>query len=425
MISDEMRELLSVYVDGELRDKDVARVEEMAKRDPEMRAEIQAYKLVRKKLRAWDKSEQDEGPSPLVREQALRRARAYLHSRAEQRKGALLSLVLRPVALAAALLIAVALGIVVASGSERPQPSFVASDGSVALTPLADDAEWTLPGALDVPERATPELLRARPGRSLIEENGDRLMHEGRAYSRDALNLKLRWTMEDALWSLQKARLAGSASKSVPTANIRLKVLLRDFSPAEAPAGSFVTMKHRGLLNLRGLRAALGTEQVTDHVLDPGIAFASNNNGAHPILFLQGEVLVAGDRSRRTRIVASDYWLDAKVEAYMPIVWADAVAVPKPTRRDLKLQSEILGSDIRRELVGARSFDSGIFSFEFRANRKACSPSLGCRIFVRRWRYRCAAGKRFVTARYNGIPVRAFMRPRDCVARTMASPLRS
>jgi hypothetical protein len=357
MISDEMREVLSVYVDGELRDKDVARVEQMAKCDTEMSKEIQAYKLLRKKLRSWDKSEQDEGPSPLVREQAIRRARAYLRSRAQQRKGALLHLFLRPIALAAALLIAVALGIVVASGAETPQPGFVASNGSVALTPLADDEERTLPGALAAPDRATPVLLQERPGVSLIEDNGDRLMYEGRAYSREALNRKLKWAMEDALWALQKARLPGSASKSVPTVNIPVKVLLRDFSPAEAPAGSFVTMKHDGPLNLKGLRAALGTEKVHDHVIDPGLCWVSNQHGAHPILFLQGEVLVAGDGSKRTRIVASDFWVNGGVEPFMPIIWADDVAAPKHNPPRLKLQSEILGSDIRRELVGAAGRD--------------------------------------------------------------------
>ena len=360
MISDEMREVLSVYVDGELRDKDVARVEEMAKRDSEMRQEIQAYKLIRKELRSWDKSEQDEGPSPLVREQTLRRARALLHSRAQQRKGALLHLVLRPVALAAALLIAVALGVVVASGDEAPQPSLVAADGSVSLTLLADDEVRTLPGAVDAPERATPVLLQDREVRSLIEQNGDHLLYAGRSYSRDALNLKFKWTMEDALWEAQKARFEGSASRSVPTSNIPLKVLLRGFSAADAPGGSFVTMRHDGLLSLNGLRAALGTEKVHDHVADPELGWASNQHGAHPILFLQGEVLVAGDGSKRTRIVASDFWVDKGAERFMTILWADDVAAPKRNPPRLKLQSEILGSDIRRELVGAAGRDKDL-----------------------------------------------------------------
>ena len=50
MISDEMRELLSAYVDGELRDTDAARVEELSKRDAELRREIASYRKLRKKL---------------------------------------------------------------------------------------------------------------------------------------------------------------------------------------------------------------------------------------------------------------------------------------------------------------------------------------------------------------------------------------
>jgi negative regulator of sigma E activity len=346
MISDEMRELLSVYVDGELRDKDVARVEEMAKRDPEIGREIQAYKILRKQLRSWDKSEQDEGPSPLVREQAVRRARAFHHSRTQQRKGALIELVLRPLALAAALLIAVALGIVVASSAETPEPSFSASNEPVALTPLGDDQTRTLPGAVDAPERATPELLQGALGRSLIEENGDRLMHEGRPFSRDALNLKMRWTMEDALWAAQRARIDGNASRSVPTSNIRLKVLLRDFSPGE---GNFVAMEP-----VKGLRAAHGSDDVQDHAVFKDNALASNKDRTYPILFLQGDILVARDATKRTRIVASDFWVGPGEEStVMPWVWADDIAAPKKGRDNLKLQDEILGSGLRREFIGA------------------------------------------------------------------------
>ncbi|MCK6461430.1 MAG: hypothetical protein L6Q95_16235, partial [Planctomycetes bacterium] len=70
-----MRELLSSYVDGELRDADAARVEDASKRDPELRREIEAYRTLRRKLREWDAAEHGAVPSPAFTTRALARAR--------------------------------------------------------------------------------------------------------------------------------------------------------------------------------------------------------------------------------------------------------------------------------------------------------------------------------------------------------------
>ncbi|MHC4225484.1 MAG: anti-sigma factor family protein, partial [Planctomycetota bacterium] len=104
MISDEMRELLSTYVDGELRDADAVRVEEWAKRDPELRREVEAYRILRKQLKEWDSAEHGEPPSPQMRETALQRARAYLEATREQSRGRIVQLLEHPMLAAAALL---------------------------------------------------------------------------------------------------------------------------------------------------------------------------------------------------------------------------------------------------------------------------------------------------------------------------------
>ncbi|NJN14460.1 MAG: hypothetical protein HC813_02175 [Planctomycetes bacterium] len=51
MISDEMRELLSAYVDGEIRESDLQRIEEMIKSDPALRREVDAYRRLGVALR--------------------------------------------------------------------------------------------------------------------------------------------------------------------------------------------------------------------------------------------------------------------------------------------------------------------------------------------------------------------------------------
>jgi anti-sigma factor RsiW len=122
MISDEMRELLSTYVDGELRDADAVRVEEWAKRDPELRREVEAYRILRRQLKEWDAAEHGEPPSPQMRETALQRAQAYLAATREQSRGRMVRLLDHPVLAAAALLLAVGAGLLLANrGDTRAQ----------------------------------------------------------------------------------------------------------------------------------------------------------------------------------------------------------------------------------------------------------------------------------------------------------------
>ena len=86
MISDELRELLSAYVDGELPHADAARVEDSAKRDPRLRRQIHAYRRLRDTLQVWDAEENNLEPSGRVRRQALARVQAFVaEQEAEQR----------------------------------------------------------------------------------------------------------------------------------------------------------------------------------------------------------------------------------------------------------------------------------------------------------------------------------------------------
>jgi len=118
MISDEMRELLSAYVDGELRDTDAARVEELSKRDAELRREIASYRNLRAKLKDWDEAEHGHAPPPTLERRVLSRVRAWVGERREARRGRLVSLLFQPVTMAAALLLAVGGGLLV----ERAYP---------------------------------------------------------------------------------------------------------------------------------------------------------------------------------------------------------------------------------------------------------------------------------------------------------------
>ena len=95
MISDEMRELLSTYVDGELRD-DAVRVEEWTKRDPELQRELAAYRILRRKLRDWDEAEHGEEPSPLMAARARRRVRAHAAASRAAQGGWLVEITSRP-----------------------------------------------------------------------------------------------------------------------------------------------------------------------------------------------------------------------------------------------------------------------------------------------------------------------------------------
>jgi len=359
MISDEMRELLSAYVDGELRDADAVRVEEWTKRDPQLQRELNAYRLLRSKLRKWDEGENRGEPSAAMEMRALLRVRNYLATLGRARGRSSVAWMRRPALAAAALLLALGAAIVAASLIQEPGNSVRVARGD-------DDERITPLGAFeDLPQPATvvgegPDLgvVRGAPVdfEGVLEEYG--LWHRGRAFvmSDRAKGLLKEWEDERQRWANP------NETRSVTGFESAVLAIVDGYRAEAAPYSGLVRLVSPQRVDLpevgampSGKRAA--SEGPVGAAMTDRLCISTEDLG-RPVLVLAGSVWVGErDRSGRTRIVTADDWIHDL--EFVWAVWGDNIERPDEFHTNLTAQSFILGPQARRRLLTASGRDAG------------------------------------------------------------------
>jgi len=339
MISDEMKELLSAYVDGELRDADAARVEQLSKRDPELRVEIDAYRKLRRKLREWDEAENAVPLPDSFVEKTLARAGGMVAARRAHRRGRLVRLLV-PVAAAAALLLAAGAGLLLARAPSPAAPSpSVADRIAFAMPPLAPAPELVLDNSVLPPAAAGP--------------GGAAVRVDDHFPTRRAMELEVMLRREEAAGGPGKTAIP--ERRSVTPVSSEVLSLTEGIVAASEPVDSLVALARP--LDVLGLPAvgAAGTDEAL--TLDPaeGVIYRELLGDGEAQVAPLGEVWVAArDESRRTRVVARSDWVARREGQEIPVVWADRIGRPKNAAR-LDVRDFILGPRARQRLLLAKT----------------------------------------------------------------------
>ena len=358
MISDEMRELLSSYLDDELRDSDAVRVEQMSKRDPELRREIDAYRTLRRQLRDWDRAEHGLEPPPTMKQRALARAHALNDIRAAgpvRRGGRVLRLPARPAAVAAALLLATALGVVLAGLAGEGEPVPVSSAGDVLDHSGYESRPVFIAKAKRVELKRLAPLPHYEPLAPALREGLRGWLVEGQVWTRRSLQFLVDWAEQRDQLASVKARTKVRPETRTVAAPKEMLEIVRGYRPASAPAQGMVLLRHQvpvePVLNPTGIPGATPIARDSIGSADRVIIDTSRlkRERGETRLLLAGEILRGErDKTDRLRFVAGSSWIrDSEV---VPVVWGDSIGLPA-SARDLTLQPEMLGPEARRRLA--------------------------------------------------------------------------
>ena len=372
MISDELRELLSAYVDGELPHADAARVEDSAKRDPRLRRHIQAYRRLSDTLRVWDADENSVEPSDRVGERALERVRAFQAERDAERRAARMpsAWLSNPWAVAAALMVAVSIGIVAAAGDRSARSVEVAvRSEAIELQPVAPYgallANTVVPEPLpplEVPidtwnAGALEEVIRNETEGVLIAgDNGVFSRWSRRALEIDNYHRNLPHEFEARRRLGDGFRNPERMSKA--TRNRALVSMLDGYASASTPFESML------IVRLAQRTTTLPATRAAPVRTDGGSAFVQGGalRGLHdivvkqglPVLTLAGEVWVEpleSDEVGRARIVTGTSWI--RKGELVPMAWAnERSADAKADQWNLRAESFVIGPRARRKLLG-------------------------------------------------------------------------
>ncbi len=330
MISDEMRELLSAYVDGELRDTDAARVEDASKRDPELRREIEAYRTLRRKLREWDTAEHGAAPSPAFMTRALARARTVDTALSASARAPFW----RPLALAAALLVAVGAGYWAARSTAPGAPPVPSQGTTVAVKPLEPAPDLSIEGSALAPG-PTPEA-----------ETVHRMRIDDHMPSRRAIELEELMRQEDLVVS--KEPEPGPRTQTPLSAEV--SAMIKGYAPAGQPSEALVVLSRPPALNTLGAIEPPGGR--ANDQSDGRILFSLFGKGPAGLAPL-GTVWVGTDAARRARILGMSHWVARNNATLLTVVSADEISTP--TRgEDVEAQPFILGPKARQRLLVAK-----------------------------------------------------------------------
>ncbi len=344
MISDEMRQMLSAYADGELEGAERGRAEALLAADASLRRELDAYRRAGASLRAWDRADHAGEPSPQMAERVLARIRASAAGGGWGGPGdrrPLLALLTRPWALAAGLLLACALGL---SLAQQPAPARTVAPETLARAEVGPFPALRLP-----PLPAAVEAVPVAPAGGGAFDVAGAIRRESGLCER-AETLRAEWEAEERRWMEQGGLRAATESRS-GTSNPRVAALLAscEFAPstleallcvhgvgtASAPAAGALPEGRKV-----GLDSAAGASVVRLKVEAPSLA-------------LLGEVLAAeGGAAERARLVSASHWVER--EEFAPVTWADETATPADGNRAmLQPMPWIVGPRARHRLLSA------------------------------------------------------------------------
>lgn len=367
MISDEMRELLSAYVDDELRDSDAARVEDLIKRDPALRREVESYSALRRRLRVWDEAEHGEPPSPDLKARALSRARVLAGAQRAAGRGRVLRLFVHPAVAAAGLLLAAGLGFVLADAAGDAGPRLEAPRAMMDPEPvpaLPDHALGESVVSFD-PDSVRAGDATGRPLTELLGENLKGYLVDGAVLRPGAMQLLHEWRAEDRRWErLRHHRIEHPVESTTGTRNPVVFAMLGGYDVSKAPLRSLVLVKHPVYGKLPGVRAVpAGSAAAGDYQASGGevLLETSRLERGAPVLVLAGEILRAEkDRSRRARVVGASSWIEDS--QLVPVVWADNTDLPRNSSY-LELQPMMLGPQARQRIVSASGRDADFLAW--------------------------------------------------------------
>jgi len=379
MISDEMRELLSAYVDGELPHAEAARVEDSAKRDPRLRRHILAYRRLRDTLRAWDAGENDVEPSGRVRMRALARVKALVAEREAEEQARRGRFFQQPWALAAGVLIAVTAGVLASMLDRAPDaPQFAMRSDAVTVEPIEPYGDYA--AVLDskaIPEfsggssmwakGALSDVIRNETEGVLLEIDGElvrmsrrvRDWHQWIMHIEDEYDVRRKHS-DETVTGVRRHPLVAS--------------WLKDVQAARTP--------YDGVLALH-LRASEGTVPDARAVpvrTDRASAFVEAGElndlhdvrvtkGGRPVIIPLGEVWVepVGDgkstKFRRARVVTATTWV--KRGELVPMAWANGTAADPSAPKQWALRAEgfVLGPKARRKLLNKSGKDAALLDW--------------------------------------------------------------
>jgi len=338
-------------VDDELRPQDAARVEDLCKRDPELRAEIEDYRRLRGKLKAWD-AENTLTPEPTLLRRALDRARTYATEQREARKGRVLHLLFHPAAMAASLLLAAAVGVF----AGRDAPVARVESARLEITPAAPVGDLSVAADL----APAPPLPSYVSGPSAYEYVRKRILGrwvDGVVMSDLAIRLYEEQENEIRQWERRKLEQEPVAVKEDPERprtgawNREVLAMLDPFKPGAEPIEGVVTVRRPVDPALPEFHAARAAEEGSD----PDRLTVDVAGDREPVLVPLGQVWIGTrDKSLRTRVVAvSNLVFDTE---FVASAWADRIPRPYDSRK-LDSSEFILGPEARRRLASARGKD--------------------------------------------------------------------
>jgi hypothetical protein len=367
MISDEMRELLSAYVDEELRDSDAARVEDLIKRDPALRREVDSYRALRGRLRAWDEAEHGEPPSPDLKARALRRAQVLVGAQRAAGRGRIPRILLHPAVAAAGLLLAAGLGFLLADSAVPEGPRVEAPRAQLPSEPVRPLPDYALEESVVQFDLGPAPSADAggTPLAELLRRNAKGYLVDGAVLRPGAMQLLHEWRTEDRRWErLRRHRIAHPVESTTGTRNPVVFAMLGGYDVSRAPLRSLVLVKHPVYGTPPEVRAVpAGSAAAGDYQASGGevLLETSRLGRGAPVLVLAGEILRADrDRSRRTRIVGASSWVEDS--QLVPVVWADTIDLPRNSSY-LELQPFTLGPRARQRIVSAGGRDRGFLEW--------------------------------------------------------------
>ncbi|MHC4818674.1 MAG: ARPP-1 family domain-containing protein [Planctomycetota bacterium] len=346
MISDEMRELLSAYVDGELRDTDAARVEELSKRDAELRREIASYRKLRAKLKDWDEAEHGHAPPPTLARRVLSRVRAWVDERRAVRRGRIVSILFHPITAAAALLLAVGGGLLAERAVPPAMPPAPAARG-IAVEPLPPLPGLTLRGTALPPYE---ELENSYTGGfdQIVRRRMD-------SWARLTVMRK----EQEHFDRLRDRDTQPRRALTGEPRNLQLLAMLSTSEVVSKPFESLVLMRQPVVTGRLPAARALreGSRLAMDQNTHPGSLYVDLRMYRGPaVLAPLGEVWIgAQDGSHRTRVVKQSDWIARS--QLVPVVWADEIAPPAARSFDLEVQDFVLGPRARKLLLTSGAKD--------------------------------------------------------------------
>ncbi|MHC4939802.1 MAG: zf-HC2 domain-containing protein [Planctomycetota bacterium] len=372
MISDELRELISAYVDGELPHGEAARVEESAKRDPRIRRHVNSYRRLAETLRIWDVEEHAHRPSERLKERALARVKAYESERRHEVGPIPLVWWQKPAAMAAGVLIALALGVLAAiPRSTAEATAQLARTEAIEQSPVKIGGDFR--ASMEMPALKPVEIETERwpvdTFTSVVRfdtvglplQVGEEILYFPNRRTLEAFDY-IRNVDKDFKRSPDRPRIKETRTGTQP--NAFLASVLKEYGVHTTGFEGLVALRRKAAAaKLPPMRPAPVRTDDNSRFAEAGPVGAGHymrvTNQQVPVLSLAGEIWVEpqGDEVGFSRVVTATTWV--KSGELVRMAWATPREIdPKANQFALRAESLVLGPKARRMLLGRSGRDA-------------------------------------------------------------------